>query len=108
MEPKKKLLIAGGIAGFLLVIYGPALLRWAELNARQEQLQAEVAYLQKENARLFQETRRLREDPAYAEAIARKEYGFVRPGETVVRIQKEPTGSSGQARLPASSSASKE
>ena len=107
MEPKKKLLIAGGIAGFLLAIYGPALLRWAELNARQEQLQAEVAYLQRENTRLFQETQRLRNDPAYAEAIARKEYGFVRPGETVVKIQKS-SGSSGQARPPASSSASKE
>ena len=95
MEPKKKLLIGAGVAAALLLIYGPALLRWTEMNAHQDQLRAEVAYLKQENARLYQETQRLRNDPAYAEAIARKEYGFVRPGETVVKIQKQtPTKSS--------------
>ena len=88
MEPKIKLLIGAGVAAVLLLIYGPALLRWAEMNAHQDQLRAEVAYLKQENARLYQETQRLRNDPAYAEAIARKEYGFVRPGETVVKIQR--------------------
>ncbi|MBI3311967.1 MAG: septum formation initiator family protein [Candidatus Omnitrophica bacterium] len=89
MEPKKKLLIGGMIGAALAVLYGPAFVRWMELQARRDHLRAEVAYLQRENQRLYRETQRLREDPAYAEAVARREYGFVRPGETVIKFQKK-------------------
>ena len=90
MDPKKKLLIGAGIGLGLLALYAPAFLRWSELNARQEQLEAEVAALKGENLRLYQEAKRLREDPSYAEAVARRQFGFVRPGETVVKIQRSP------------------
>lgn len=90
MDPKKKFLIGVGIGLGLLALYGPAFLRWSELNARQEQLEAEIALLKKENARLVQEAKRLREDPAYAEAVARRQFGFVRPGETVVKFRGSP------------------
>ena len=92
MDPKKKLLIGGGIGLALLLLYAPAFLRWSELNARQEQLEAGIALLKRENARLVQEAKRLREDPSYAEAIARRQFGFVRPGETVVKFQKAGEG----------------
>jgi cell division protein FtsB len=88
MDPKKKLLIGAGIGLGLLALYGPAFLRWSELNARQEQLETEIAALKKENVRLYQEAKRLREDPSYAEAVARRQSGFVRPGETVVKFQR--------------------
>ena len=88
MEPKKKLLIGAGVGLGLLALYAPAFLRWSELNARQEQLEAEIAALNRENARLVQEAKRLREDPSYAEAGARRQFGFVRPGETVVKFQR--------------------
>ncbi len=88
MAPKKKLLIALAIGGGLLLLYGPAFLRWAELNGRHDQLALEVASLQRENQRLYEETRRLREDLSYAEAVARREMGMVRPGEKMVRFQK--------------------
>ena len=88
MEPKKKLLIGAGLGLGLVLLYGPAFLRWSEMKARQEQLEAEIALLKRENLRLYQEAKRLREDPAYAEAIARQQLGFVRPGETVVKIQR--------------------
>ena len=88
MEPKKKLLIGAGVGLGLLALYAPAFLRWSELNARQEQLEAEIAALNRENARLVQEAKRLREDPSYAEAVARRQFGFVRPGETVVKFQR--------------------
>ena len=90
MDPKKKLLNGAGIGLGLLALYAPAFLRWSELNARQEQLEAEVAALKGENLRLYQEAKRLREDPSYAEAVARRQFGFVRPGETVVKIQRSP------------------
>ena len=88
MEPKKKLLIGTGIGLGLLMLYAPAFLRWSELRARQEQLEAEVALLKRENVRLVQEAKRLREDPSYAEAVARRQFGFVRPGETIVKFQR--------------------
>ena len=90
MEPKKKLLIGSGLGLGLVLLYAPAFLRWSELNARQEQLEAEIAALKGENLRLYQEARRLREDPSYAEAVARRQFGFVRPGETVVKFQRSP------------------
>lgn len=95
MAPQKKLLIGLAIAGGLLLLYGPAFLRWAELNARHDQLALEVASLQRENQRLYEETRRLREDLSYAEQVARRDLGLVRPGEKMVRFQ-EPEGSSKQ------------
>ena len=89
MEPKKKLLIGAGLGLGLVLLYGPAFLRWSEMKARQEQLEAEIALLKRENLRLYQEAKRLREDPAYAEAIARQQLGFVRPGETVVKLRRK-------------------
>ena len=89
MEPKKKLLIGAGAGLGLLLLYAPAFLRWAELNARQEQMEAEIALLKRENVRLIQEAKRLREDPSYAEAVARRQSGFVRPGETVIKFRRK-------------------
>ena len=94
MEAKKRLLIGLVIGAGLLIIYGPAFLRWTELKARQEQLEAEVTALRKENRQLVEEARRLREDPAYAEAEARRQFGFVRPGETVVKFRDQKTKNS--------------
>ena len=88
MEPKKKLLIGGGIGLGLVALYAPAFLRWSELNDRQEQLEGEITLLKRENVRLYQEAKRLREDPSYAEAVARQQFGFVRPGETVMKFQR--------------------
>ena len=88
MAPQKKVLIAAGVAGGILLLYGPAFLRWAELRGRHDQLTLEVASLRKENQRLYDETRRLREDLSYAEAAARKDLGLVRPGEKMVKFER--------------------
>ena len=92
MDPKKKLIFGLLAAGGLIVLFGPAFLRWSEINARQEQLEAEIGYLRRENARLYQEAKRLREDPTYAEAVVRRELGYVRPGETKVRFDQKVPG----------------
>ncbi len=89
MDPKRRRLIGAAVVGGLLLIYGPGLFRWIEIKARRSQMELEIAGLKQENQRLYEETRRLREDPAYAEAVARREMGFARPGETVVRIKEK-------------------
>ena len=77
------------VGGGLVFLYGPGAIRWVELQIKKAHLESEVDALKSENARLYQEARKLREDPSYAEAIARRELGFVRPGETVIRVKEQ-------------------
>lgn len=64
----------------------------AIMRARQEgdQLAAAIAHQRVENARLREEARRLREDPAAIEEVARRELGLIRPGERVFIVKDVP------------------
>ena len=57
----------------------------ALIRTRQQyaQLSSQVEAARAENARLLNEIRRLRNDPAAIEDIARRELGLIRPGERV-------------------------
>jgi cell division protein FtsB len=61
-------------------------------RARQEYeaLAASITGLRVENARLREQARRLREDPAAIEEVARRELGLIKPGETVFIIKDVP------------------
>jgi cell division protein FtsB len=61
----------------------------ATLRARRqhEELAASIARRQAENTRLREEIRRLREDPAAIEEVARRELGLIRPGEKVFIVK---------------------
>jgi cell division protein FtsB len=60
------------------------------LRARRQYAEVSVALAAKrqENARLRDEIRRLREDPASVEAIAREELGLIRPGELLFIVHE--------------------
>lgn len=88
MAPRKVFLTGLVIGGGLAFLFGPGSVRWMELRAQRERLKAEVASLQAENRRLYEETRRLREDPSHIETVARRQLGFVRPGETVIKFRE--------------------
>ena len=62
---------------------------FAMLKARRqaEELAATIARQRAENARLREEIRRLNEDPAAVEEVARRELGLIRPGEKVFIIK---------------------
>lgn len=60
-----------------------------ELRARRAQLESEIATLSEKNQQLLEEAHRLRKDPAYAEEVARQQFGLVRPGETVVKFRDQ-------------------
>jgi cell division protein FtsB len=64
----------------------------AMIRARHEYdtAAATVAHQRAENIRLREEARRLREDPAAIEEIARRELGLIRPGEKVFIIKDVP------------------
>ena len=59
-----------------------------------EAVGADLASLQGENARLREEVRRLREDPATIEYVARKDLGLARRGEILVVLKELGTGAS--------------
>ena len=52
-----------------------------------EQAVAELAAIRHENALLREKMRRLRDDPAAIESIAREELGLIRPGELLFIIR---------------------
>ncbi len=62
---------------------------FAMLRARRqaEELAATIARQRAENARLRDEARRLNDDPATIEEVARRELGLIRPGEKVFIIK---------------------
>ena len=59
------------------------------IRARRQyrELAASLEALRHENSRLRDEVRRLNEDPATIEAIARRDLGLIRPGEVVFIIK---------------------
>ena len=61
----------------------------AALDARRQhdELAAAIARQRAENARLSEEARRLRDDPAAIEEIARRDLGLIRKGEKVFIVR---------------------
>jgi cell division protein FtsB len=61
----------------------------ATMRARKQydQLVADLARLRAENGGLREEARRLREDPAAIEELARRELGLISPGEKLFIIK---------------------
>lgn len=63
----------------------------SRLASRQEsRLEARIADMKAQNEELREHARRLREDPAFLEELARREFGLIRPGERVFIIQPAP------------------
>jgi cell division protein FtsB len=62
------------------------------VRARREYRRAASALslMKAENAALREQVRRLQEDPATIEAVARKELGLIRPGEILVVVRDIP------------------
>ena len=72
----------------------------ALLQARQEYqaLEGQVQTLRAENYRLREQARRLREDPAAVEEVARKDLGLIKPGEKLFILKDLPTPPAPPAR----------
>jgi cell division protein FtsB len=59
------------------------------IRARRASLEAsrDLDRLKRDNASLREQARRLREDPATIEAVARGQLGLIRPGEILVTVK---------------------
>ena len=72
-------------------VVGDSGLLATRLASRQEsQLADRITVLKAENDALREHARRLREDRAYIEEVARREFGLIRPGERVFIIHPAP------------------
>lgn len=65
------------------------LLESMRAQRQYQDLAASLEDLKRDNARLRDEARRLREDPAAIESLAREELGLIRPGEVVFILKDE-------------------
>lgn len=61
-----------------------------ETASEHHRLQREIDQLRQDNRRLGHKARRLREDPAAIEEIARRELGLIRHGEIVFLLAEDP------------------
>jgi cell division protein FtsB len=83
--------ILGGAALAVLtlglgVYGGNQVLRVTHLRREMEVVERDLVTLRARAAELSRTVEQLRNDPAYLEKLAREEYGFVRPGETVLKF----------------------
>ena len=59
-------------------------------SLQESRLADRIAALKADNDALREQARRLREDPALIEEVARREFGMIRPGERVFVIRPAP------------------
>ena len=71
------------------VLFGPHGLGYLRsLHTEREDLGRATFALLQANTRLREEIRRLRHDDLYLEQLARRQFGLVRPNETVYRFRR--------------------
>jgi cell division protein FtsB len=70
----------------LAVYGGNQVLRVTHLKRQLESMERDIVALRSRAEELSRTVERLRNDPAYMEKLAREEFGYVRPDETVLRF----------------------
>ena len=80
-------LLVGSILTIDALVGDKGLLAMMEAHEQYRTLEQSLAGARAENIRLREEGRRLREDPAAIEEIARRDLGLIRPGEKLFIIK---------------------
>jgi cell division protein FtsB len=81
------LLVVAGVIVVDALVGEQGLLAMRRARRQADELAAAIAKQRAENARLRDEVRRLTEDPAAIEEVARRELGLIRPGEKLFIIK---------------------
>jgi cell division protein FtsB len=83
-------LVGSGAVALLtlgLAVYGGnQVLRVSQLKHQLEVMERDIVGLRARAEELTRTVDRLRNDPAYMEKLAREEFGYVRPDETVLKF----------------------
>jgi cell division protein FtsB len=81
------LLFIGGVLVVDALVGDKGLLEMMKRREQYRTLEQELARERTENAQLREEARRLKEDPAAVEDLARRELGLIKPGEKLFIIR---------------------
>jgi cell division protein FtsB len=81
------LLVVAGVIVVDALVGEQGLLAMRRARRQADELASAIARQRAENARLRDEVRRLTEDPAAIEEVARRELGLIRPGEKLFIIK---------------------
>ena len=89
--------VAGLVGGCYLFIAGDSgLLELSTQRRELRRLEEHVASLEAQNDSLRQVLWSLENDPDYVEKVAREQYGMIKRGERLYRIQPQPEATDGQ------------
>lgn len=80
-------LLAGCVLVIDALVGDKGLLAMIQARQTYRALEGSLAEVRAENARLREQARRLREDPAAVEELARRELGLIKPGEKLFIIK---------------------
>ncbi len=77
------------VVGIVLRLFLPMLDRQKELRAREAALRQNIQKEAEQLRMLKLKQQKLQEDPRFIEKIAREDWGYAKPGETVFRFVDE-------------------
>ena len=82
--------IVGALAYIPYRLYGSeGWVAYRMLRRQEEDLDRKIADLRRDNREKTREVRRLREDPAAIEDVARDDLGMIKPGEIVIKVEPD-------------------
>jgi cell division protein FtsB len=84
-----RLLGSGAVVALTLALAfygGNQVLRVSHMRHELESMERDIVTLRARAEELSRAVERLRNDPAYVEKLAREEFGFVRPDETILKF----------------------
>ena len=84
------LVVVGGLLLVDALVGEKGLLEAMKKREEFRRLEQSITQAQADNQRLREEARRLREDPAAIEDLARRELGLIKPGEQLFIIKDVP------------------
>lgn len=74
------------VAALVFLFYLPPYVKMQDLHEKNHEYAKRISDLEHDNTRLEEERRRLIEDPAYFEKVAREKMGIIRDDEVIYKI----------------------
>ncbi|OQA28068.1 MAG: Cell division protein FtsL [Verrucomicrobia bacterium ADurb.Bin345] len=82
----------------IVSIFVPQIQHYQELRRKEAVLQEEIRLEEEMLRHLKEQQERLRTDPRFVEKVAREEFGYIRPGETVFKFVDDGKSTNGKSR----------
>lgn len=74
----------------VVALFIPSVSDFNNLKLKNTEYEQQILLLKQANVELKEELRRLQEDPAYLEKVAREKMGLVKDGEMIYKLEPAP------------------